>query len=100
MSVRPSVHPSVRPSIRSGWASDLAGWPRGGTDRWTENLPILQDFVPYQGHCPASTYKYKEKVQQCKETADHLMPLGYLFMHRGEDLFFYSVTERRTRPVT
>ena len=25
------------------------------TDRRTENLPILQDFVPYQGRCPAAT---------------------------------------------
>ena len=33
----------------TGWASGLAGWPRGGdkrTDGRTENLPILQDFVP------------------------------------------------------
>ena len=29
---------------------------RGGewTNRLTENVPILQDFVPYQGGCPAS----------------------------------------------
>ena len=24
----------------------------GWTDRWTEFLPILQDFVPCQGRCP------------------------------------------------
>ena len=24
------------------------------TDEWMENLPILQDFVPYQGRCPKS----------------------------------------------
>ena len=24
----------------------------GQTNVRTENLPILQDFVPYQGHCP------------------------------------------------
>ena len=30
----------------AGWFIDLAGWPRGG-DMWTENLPILQDFIPY-----------------------------------------------------
>ena len=44
-----------------------------------ENLPILQDFVPYWGRCPASPMKIKEKVEQGKGTADHLMPLGYLF---------------------
>ena len=60
----------------AGWASGLAGWPRGGgwtegrTDVWTENLPILQDLVPM---------KTEEKVEQGKGTADHLMPLGYLF---------------------
>ena len=37
------------------WASGLVGWTRKGdkqTDRRTENLPILQDFVPYWGRCP------------------------------------------------
>ena len=28
---------------------------------------------------PASPMKTKEKVEQGKETTDHLMPLGYLF---------------------
>ena len=27
------------------------------TDERTENLPILQDFVPYQGRCPASPHE-------------------------------------------
>ena len=40
----------------AGWTSGLAGWPRGG-DRPTENLPILQDFVPYLGRCPASPHE-------------------------------------------
>ena len=35
-----------------GW---LVGWMDGQidgqTDRQTENLPILQEFVPYWGHC-------------------------------------------------
>ena len=26
----------------------------GRTDERTENLPILQDFVPYWGRCPAT----------------------------------------------
>ena len=56
-------------------------------DERTENLPILQDFVPYRGRCPASIKitkknKNKKKVQQGKGTADHLMP-------RGDWLFFF-----------
>ena len=53
----------------------------GRTDKRTENLPILQDSVPYRGRCPASPMKTKEKVEQGKGTADHLMPLGYLFLY-------------------
>ena len=38
----------------------------GGMNRWTykrtENLPILQDFIPYRGRCPASTKK--TQIQQ------------------------------------
>ena len=69
-----------QPSL-AGWASGLAGWPRGGNVRTygrTENLPILQDFAPYRGCCPASPMKTKDKVEQGKGTADRLMPLGYL----------------------
>ena len=53
----------------AGWVSGLAGWmaQRGErTDRWTdirtENLPILQDFVPYWGRCPKM-----KKVRDKKE---------------------------------
>ena len=39
-----------------GW-----GWMDGQTNeqtnKHTENLPILQDFVPYWGHYPASPYE-------------------------------------------
>ena len=49
----------------------------GRTDVRTENLPILQDFVPYRGRCPASQRKiYGNKEKQGKGIADHLMPLG------------------------
>ena len=68
-SVRSSVCSSVRPSVnqasgfRHGWLGLRPGWmaQRGErTDGWTdgrtdvrrENLPILQDFVPYRGRCP------------------------------------------------
>ena len=81
--VRPSVLPppslagrpsdqAGRPSDQAGRPSDLAGswiglrpgWEslkasqeerNGCTDGRTENLPILQDFVPNRGRCPAST---------------------------------------------
>ena len=57
----------------------------GRTDGRTENLPILQDFVPYRGRCPASikiTKKktIRKKVKQGKGTADHLMPRGDWFL--------------------
>ena len=50
-----------------------------------EFLPILQDFVPYRGRCPAAievTIKktIKETVEQGKGTGDHLMPLGDWFL--------------------
>ena len=51
--------------FKPGWLGLSAGWiaQRGErTDKqttyiWTENLPILQDFVPYWGRCPASLHK-------------------------------------------
>ena len=115
LSVRPSVCPSVRPSgwlagwlglrpswlgLRPGWLGLRPGWMAqgGGTDGRTngrtENLPILQDFVPYRGRCPASPMKTKEKVEQGKGTADHLMPLGYLLYfvrkYRALSSMFFS----------
>ena len=50
-----------------GWTDEQTdrqtdGWTEGRTDGWmdgrTENLSILQDFVPYQGSCPASQRKF------------------------------------------
>ena len=53
------------------------GQTDGRMDVRTENLPILQDFVPYRGRCPASQRKiYANKEKQGKGIADHLMPLG------------------------
>ena len=49
----------------------------GWTDERTENLPILQDFVPYRGHCPATAQLQPENRKKWgKGTADHMMPLG------------------------
>ena len=43
----------------------------------TENLPILQDFVPYRGRCPATAQlQPKNYIKQGKGTSDHMMPLG------------------------
>ena len=58
----------------------------GRTDGWmdgqTENLPILKDFVPYRGPCPATAQlQPKNCIKRGKGTADHMMPLGdWLFL--------------------
>ena len=85
-SVRPSVHTSVRTSeahlagseaCLAGSKACLAGsWAlEGGTDGHTdghtngrtENLPILQDFVPYRGRCPKRKGKIKERKKKEKD---------------------------------
>ena len=47
--------------LRPGWLGLKPGWmaQRGGgrTNERMENLPILQDFVPYRGRCPKSSPK-------------------------------------------
>ena len=53
------------------WLAGPQAWldgPEGGDgqtnvrmDGQTENLPILQDFVPYWGRCPASPHENREK---------------------------------------
>ena len=67
------------------WLAGPQAWLDGSEGEWmdeqmngTENLYILQDFIPYPGRCPASPHETKEKVEQGKGTADHLMPLGHL----------------------
>ena len=46
-------------------------------DGQTENLPILQDFVPYRGRCPATAQlQPKNYIKRGKGTADHMMPCG------------------------
>ena len=66
--LRPS-QPGLRPSqpglrlrkTARPQASGLAGWASGQmyvrTDGCRENLPVLQDFVPYRGRCPASPHE-------------------------------------------
>ena len=44
----------------------------------TENLPIYRTLSPIWATALPPPMKTKEKVEQGKGTADHLMPLGYL----------------------
>ena len=48
----------------------------GWTDGRTEFLPILQDFVPSRGRCPATLSDFSTTKKQGKGTADHMMPFG------------------------
>ena len=51
------------------------------TDRRMENCPILQDFVPYWGRCPATAQLQPENcIKRGKGTADHMMPLDDWFV--------------------
>ena len=50
----------------------------GRTDGWTEFLPILQDFVPCRGRCPATFCDFTTSKRQGKGTADLMMPFGIL----------------------
>ena len=73
----------------AGWAKGLARWPRGGngrTDGWTDGRtngrkisPFYRTLSPIGAAALPPPMKTKEKVEQGKGTADHLMPLGYLF---------------------
>ena len=83
--------PSVRPfaSGLAGWASGLAGWPRGGGGRMDKQTDGRTNKRKISAALPPPM-KTKEKVEQGKGTADHLIPLGYLLlMHNGW-------TDRRT----
>ena len=48
----------------------------GRTDGRTEFLPILQDFVPCRGRCPATLLDFTTSKKQGKGTADLMMPFG------------------------
>ena len=64
------------------WSSDVCssdlggGWTDVRTDVRTEFLPILQDFVPCWGRCPATLCNFTTSKKQGKGTADLLMPFG------------------------
>ena len=53
------------------------GQTDGRMDGWSENFPILWDFVPHWGRCPATAQLQLENtLKQGKGTSDHIMPLG------------------------
>ena len=59
----------------------MDGRTDGQTDVRMENLPILQDFVPYRGCCPATAQlQQKNCIKRGKGIADHMMPLGDWFI--------------------
>ena len=55
----------------------------GRTDGRTEFLPILQDFVPCWGRCPATLCDFSTSKRQGKRTADLMMPFGVLLFNKG-----------------
>ena len=69
----------------AGWAKGLAGWPRGGNRRTNGQTygwkisPFYRTSSPIGAAALPPPMKTKEKVEQGKGTADHLMPLGYFF---------------------
>ena len=62
-----------------GWTDgETDGQMDGRMDVHIEFLPILQDFVPSWGRCPATLCNFKTAMKQGKGTANHMMPLGDL----------------------
>ena len=74
----------LQASGMAGWAKGLAGWPRGGNGRTNGRTygwkisPFYRTSSPIGAAALPPPMKTKEK-EQGKGTADHLMPLGYLF---------------------
>ena len=57
----------------------MNGRTGGRTGGQTEFLPILQDFVPCRGRCPATLCNFNTSKRQGKGSADLMMPFGVLF---------------------
>ena len=84
--LRPS-QPGLNPSQPGLRPSQLSLKPEGGTNGRTDGRTNKQKISPfYRTLSPIGAaalpppMKTKEKVEQGKGTADHLMPLGYLFL--------------------
>ena len=56
----------------------MDGWTNGQMDEWKIS-PFYRASSPIGAAALPPPMKTKEKVEQGKGTADHLMPLGYLF---------------------
>ena len=54
----------------------MDGQTYGQTDGWKEFLPILQNFVPCWGRCPATPKDFTISKKQSKDIADLMMPFG------------------------
>ena len=92
--LRPS-QPGLNPSQPGLRPSQLSLKPEGGTNGRTDGRTNKQKISPfYRTLSPIGAaalpppMKTKEKVEQGKGTADHLMPLAYLFK-TVHDLFRY-----------
>ena len=74
------LYPYGKPSDSTNWPLDPSSWSSDPLDGWrmdgrAEFLPILQDFVPCWGRCPATLGDFTSSKKQGKGTAD-MMPFG------------------------
>ena len=79
--IQPGLRPSQPASQVSGFRDDRLGLRPGRTDRQTNGRkisPFYKTSSPIEAAALPPPMKTKEKVEQGKGTADHLMPLGYL----------------------
>merc|ERR1712183_125856 len=80
---RPEAQPAsqLTSGFRPGWMAQGGGSDgrtNGQTNVW-KNSPFYRTLSPIGAAALPPPIKTKEKVEQGKGTADHLMPLGYLF---------------------
>ena len=90
---RSEAQPTSQASgFRLGWVAQRGEQTYGQMYR---KSPHSKDLVSYWGRCPASSLENQEKVELGKGTADHLMPLGYLFLpcFRRPSVHFSNVAE-------
>ena len=83
LALRPSPL-ALRPSPLALKSFRLIVTTDGLTDGRMENLPILQDFVPYRGRCPASIKTTKPVAKRHQMVSGALALLYYFFL-----LFYY-----------
>ena len=70
----------------------------GRMDGWTNGRkisPFYRTLSPIGAAALPLPMKTKEKVEQGKGTADHLMPLGYLFVLCSVPFFFFTVFRKK-----